>query len=77
MTSQQQYQLDTEYRNRQMVNAENARLVQAAQSNQPEHNFLGAFVSKVQQFVNNQQVQSKQTQSAMTITDTQNMPAVG
>jgi biotin carboxylase len=76
MTSQQQYQLDSEYRNRQMANAEQARLAQEAQANEVKHNMFGTFVSKVQQFVNHyRQQQTAQEPPMVERRDNQNLPA--
>lgn len=76
MTSKQQYQLDTEYRNRQMAQAQQARLAQEAQVSQPKYNIFGAMVNKVQQFVNNyRQHQTAQEPSTIDLRDNQNLPA--
>ena len=76
MSSKQQYQLDTEYRNRQMAQAEQARMAQEAQVSQPKHNIFGAMVSKVQQFVNNyRQHQTAQEPTTIDLRDNQNLPA--
>ena len=76
MTSKQQYQLDTEYRNRQIAQAENARLAQEAHVNQPKRNIFGAMVSKVQHFVSNyHQHQTAQEPTTIDLRDNQNLPA--
>lgn len=70
------YQLDSEYRNRQMAQAEKARLAQEAQAKQPKRNILSAIVNKVQQLANNRQhpSQTAEAQPVIKLTDTQNIP---
>ena len=72
MTSQHQYQLDNEYRNRRMAETENARLAQQAQTEQPQRNLLGAIMNSMEHVVSNR----PQAQSTARSTDTQTMPAV-
>jgi hypothetical protein len=72
MTSQHQYQLDNEYRNRRMAETENARLAQQARIEQSWHTSLGAMMNTVQRIVSNR----PQAQSTARSTDTQTIPAV-
>ena len=54
MTSKYHYQLDTEYRNRQMMQAENARLAQEVQPDKPQHNYVSAFIKAIQRIFRRQ-----------------------
>jgi hypothetical protein len=69
MTSQHQYQLDTEYRKRTMAAAENARLVEQAQPEKQQRNLFGVFIKIVQRIIHHlARVQVKPT---IHTTDTQ------
>ena len=72
MGNQYQYQLDNEYRNRQMAQAENHRLAQETQD-KPKRNPFGAVINTVQRMVSNR----PQAKSVAHRTDSQTMPAVG
>ena len=71
MTSQYHYQLDTEYRNRRMMKAENARLAQDIQTDQPQRNDVNAFIKWIRNIVRSRL--QEQVKPAVRITDTQIM----
>ena len=72
MTSQYQYQLDNEYRNRRMAQAENDRLAQEAQPAKQQSNPFGAVLNTVQRMVNSR----PQAASSAQMPDTLTVPAV-
>ena len=73
MSSQHQYQLDNEYRNRQMAQAENARLAEEAQSDKPKRNLFGAIINAVQRIASSRP--QPQIETTAPVSDTKTITA--